>query len=481
LRTDRLELMGCQNLYLRFGTVLMSDLAGRILMHPSNAITVGQVFRVPYRGVRDDASKFANYRDLTRGAHDKPADSQKGMFFYQRVNEPGKAFTRLPAFIFLSNRFKKGGEETPWVDVVEPDAGYCLFHGDNRRSGAPPLGSRGNSQFVQFQNYYADPALRKYAPPVLLFEQAEHGGVRKGYRRFCGFGVPVRQTLATQKERSGGYFTNLVIELALFRLEHENERFSWNWIDRRRDGELDADTVLRAAPSSWKKWVVDGDLAVESCRRIVARQTVVPQAEQRQTSKSEEAILTETRKYYEQKKHPFEGLASFVAQRVLGPQCRRGWVTKRSGDGGVDFVCRLDVGDPADRLSCTSAVILGQAKCVAPDTAIGGNDLARVVARLQRGWIGVFVTTGAYSRPAQLELAEDRYPLVLINGQRLARVLYEVLVQEGISLQHLLDRETDWYVRNSSHLSPNRILEDSFSFNTSQPVLDQSEIPNERA
>jgi hypothetical protein len=435
-------------------------------MPDSTTIKVGEVFRVPYRGVRDSASEFKNYQDLTRGAHPKPADSQKGMFFYQQVNEPGREFGRLPAFIFLSNRFKKGGEDTPWVDVVEPDAGYCLFHGDNRHSGTPPLSSRGNAQFSLFQHYYVDPELRKYAPPILLFEQAEHDGVRKGYRRFCGSGVPVRQTLATQKERSGACFTNLVIELTLFRLEHENERFSWTWIDFRRDGNLDADAVLRAAPSSWRKWVTEGELVVESCRRVVARQTVVSQAEQRRTSKSEEKILAETREYYEQQKHPFEGLASFVAQRVLGPQCRRGWVTKRSGDGGVDFVCRLDVGDPADRLSRTSAVVLGQAKCVGPDTAIGGNDLARVVARLQRGWLGVFVTTGVYSRPAQLELAEDRYPLVLINGQRLAKVLYEVLIQERISLKHLLDRETEWYVSNSSHLSPNRILEESFSFNT---------------
>ncbi|MBK7928979.1 MAG: restriction endonuclease [Bryobacterales bacterium] len=93
------------------------------------------------------------------------------------------------------------------------------------------------------------------------------------------------------------------------------------------------------------------------------------------------------------------------------------WVTKRSGDGGVDFVCRMDVGDPADLLSRTSAVVLGQAKCIATSAAIGGHALARVVARLQRGWIGVFVTTGVFSRAAQLELAQDRYLVVLINGE----------------------------------------------------------------
>jgi hypothetical protein len=392
------------------------------------------------------------------------------MFFYQQVKEPGHGFDRMPAFIFHSNPFKKGAEGTPWVDVVEPDAGYCLFHGDNRRAGAAPLASRGNAKFVQAQRFYVDPALRKFAPPILVFEQAEQNGNRRGYRRFCGFGVPVRHVLATQRDKSCAYFTNLVIELALFRLEQENESFHWKWIDLRRDQSVDADTALAESPSSWKKWVSGGELAVENCRRIVARQTVVVSSEQRNTTNEEHRILREVLAYYGKKKHAFEGLASFVAQRVLGNRCRRGWVTKRSGDGGVDFVCRLDVGDRADRLALTPAVVLGQAKCVGMGTPVGGHALARVVARLQRGWIGVFVTTGIFSHAAQVELSEDRYPIVLINGRRLAKVLFEVLTQERVSLTDLLDRETEWYVRNSTHLSPNRILEDAFWFASSSSV-----------
>jgi Restriction endonuclease AspBHI N-terminal/Restriction endonuclease len=442
-------------------------------MSKGSLITVGQVFRVAFSGAPKEGSNLVRYQDLTRGAHDNPADSQKGMFFYQQVKEPGQKFDRLPAFIFLSNPFKRGTEGTPWVDVVE-DAGYCLYHGDNRFAGEGPLSSRGNAKFVQVQHFYADPDLRKFAPPVLIFEQTEHAGVRRGYRRFCGYGVPVRHSLAAQKEPNG-YFTNLVIELVLLRLEQENEAFNWTWIDRRRDGSMDADTVLSAAPAAWKKWVAEGELAIESCRRIIARASIVKLDEQLTTTQEEERLLAETYAYYAKKKHSFEGLASFVAERVLGHQCRRGWVTKRSGDGGVDFVCRLDVGDPADLLSHTSAVVLGQAKCVGIKTAIGGQALARIVARLQRGWIGVFVTTGVFSRAAQLELAQDRYPVVLINGQRLARVLFEVLTQERITLQDLLDRETDWYVRNSSHLSPNRILEDAFWLTAASPVASVSD------
>lgn len=426
---------------------------------------IGDILKVPYRGAAA-SDGLPSYLALTQGAHAKPADHQKGIFFYGQFPEPGQSFSRIPAFIFHSNPYKRGAEITPWVDIIEPDEGYCLFHGDNRTPSRTPVSSRGNSRFVQCLQLYADPALRKFAPPVLVFQQVEFNGSRRGYRRFCGYGVPIRSVLATHKASRGDYFTNLVVEMVLFKLESENETFPWKWIDARRNRAMDADAALRFAPSAWKEWVRRGDLAIEGCRRLVARQTIVAKSEQAVTSSDERKILLEVLHYHREKKHEFEGLASFVAQRVLGPQCIRGWVTKRSGDGGIDFICRQDVGDPADRLSRTSAVVLGQAKCVGPDAEIGGHALARVVARLQRGWIGVFVTTGLFSAKAQLELSQDKYPIVLINGRRLARVLLEVITQERITLAELLDRESDWYVQHTTNLHPSRILGDAFSFST---------------
>ena len=67
-------------------------------------------------------------------------------------------------------------------------------------------------------------------------------------------------------------------------------------------------------------------------------------------------------------------------------------------------------------------IVLGQAKCVDPQTSISPDQVARVVARLQRGWLGVYVTTGVVSHQAQVEIIDDRYPVVLIPGGRLAEV-----------------------------------------------------------
>jgi hypothetical protein len=422
-------------------------------------VRIGDVFRVPHgAGVQQPALR--SYVQLTKGTCARAADLQKGMFFYASVIEPGQRFLRLPAFIFLTNPHKKDTEGTPWIDIVEPDVGYALFHGDNRTPGRPYIAGRGNQKFDEVQHFYGEPKLRMFAPPILMFVQKDVSGIRKGYREFSGYGIPVRCTVTTQREKkTGEYFTNLAIELALFHLKNENEFFDWAWIDARRNGALPQEQVLQLAPAAWRDWVRNGDSAVERCRRNVAKNNVLKQGVQACLLASEERVLNEIYLYYASEKHPFEGLASYVATRIIGHACKRGWVTKRSGDMGIDFVCRLDIGDPGAQLSRAPIVVLGQAKC--QKNPVSAKDLARVVARLQRGWMGVYVTTSVFSEPAQLELAEDKYPLVLINGKRLAQELERAMVAEGINLRELLDRETKWYNLNEKPYSPGRIVDDS--------------------
>src|SRR5690242_20293401 len=91
-------------------------------------IRIGDVFRVPHGADEAHDSAVPSYVALTKGSCAVAADLQKGMFFYASVNEPGHNFRRLPAFIFLTNPYKKDTEGTPWIDIVEPDVGYALFH-----------------------------------------------------------------------------------------------------------------------------------------------------------------------------------------------------------------------------------------------------------------------------------------------------------------------------------------------------------------
>ena len=66
-------------------------------------------------------------------------------------------------------------------------------------------------------------------------------------------------------------------------------------------------------------------------------------------------------------------------------------------------------------------IVLGQAKCESYSTPTNGVHLARTVARLKRGWIGAFVTTSFFSERSQMEISEDQYPLITVNGFELSK------------------------------------------------------------
>lgn len=74
---------------------------------------------------------------------------------------------------------------------------------------------------------------------------------------------------------------------------------------------------------------------------------------------------------------------------------------------------------------------MAQAKCERPDKNTHGNHIARTVARLKRGWLGVCVTTSYYSRDAQREVIEESYPILLINGRRVGEEVDKMTVEQG--------------------------------------------------
>jgi len=420
---------------------------------------IGDVFRVESPGKRgsdDQSSVFPSYYELTRGAHLVGADINKGIWAYKEVRESGTQYKRRPAILLHSNPFKEDSLDVPWIDIVDPESGYAVYNGDNRKA-ASPLMARGNALLVSLSRFYNTPSLRIYAPPILLFTQRVIDGNRKGYRQFSGYGVPTRYILQSQSAKTMNIqFTNLVLEIALFNLDRENNAFDWKWIDTRRDGGKNAEAALRASPSAWQLWVAQGDDVIERCRRKVARNRVMSIKDQLPESPDDSELLQRIVASFRPNHYAFEGLAALVAQRVIGGKCVRGWVTKRSGDGGIDFVCRLDVGSEFSR---SSMVVLGQAKCTGVRTAVSSRDLTRVVARLQRGWLGVYVTTGVFSEPSQEELYSDKYPIVLINGKRLAREIRLIMNTENINLEDLLARERKWYEENIELVDASRIID----------------------
>ncbi len=82
-----------------------------------------------------------------------------------------------------------------------------------------------------------------------------------------------------------------------------------------------------------------------------------------------------------------------------------------------------------------------------------------MVARLRRGWIGVYVTTSDYSRNAQEEMVEDQYPIVLIDGRRLAEEVRRMAMDShGGDLEAFLSDLASGYEEAVTSRRPEEVL-----------------------
>lgn len=104
--------------------------------------------------------------------------------------------------------------------------------------------------------------------------------------------------------------------------------------------------------------------------------------------------------------------------------------------------------------------MLGQAKCEKLDSPTGGNHIARTVARLKRGWLGVYVTTSYFSESVQREVIEDNYPIVLIHGKRIAEELSQLLHESETAntVNELLNEIDAQYASRIRRRRPDEVL-----------------------
>lgn len=366
------------------------------------------------------------------------------------ISRPRQRRRRPAVAIFITPAGE--GHRLPWLDEVDTDAGFLRYFGDNKpESGKQAEAVAGNAALLDEMSLYGaeERATREQAAPLLFFENVGSAEGRP-LTRFIGFGVIELAHRVTQLFK-GHTFTNYAFDCVLFRGVDDvdgREALDFGWIDDRRDAGLTDVEANTAAPDSWQFWLETGatGLAHRRVRRFVIREDVLTYEDQVPTRDSRVGrVLEQVYERYEgQYKHGFQALASRVTELILsepGLSYFEGWVTPVGPDGGVDFVQRLDIGSG---FSSTRLVVLGQAKCRRPwpraTNGVTAEELARVVARLRRGWIGAYVTTSFYTEAAQREMIVDEYPILLVHGARLARAVEELRDIFGFrSVPELLD------------------------------------------
>jgi hypothetical protein len=387
------------------------------------------------------------------------------------VKVRGPEGERRPALIIASKPHQAGSDWTPWHDELDAERGHVRYFGDNKADFGPdPLGPRGNraviEQFALHTSSHRSDRLQ--AAPLLFFESLIHEGHAKGFWRFLGVGVIERAELVAQVDRRGRPFVNYVFDCMLVDLSAEGLGVAWEWIAARRDPTKSLEEALLAAPASWRKWVESGSAVKERIRQYLARASTLSPTDQRPDAGTPaEDALRHVVAHYKKiggfqgvGEHRFEGLASEITGSVLreSGQYRPGWITKRAGDGGIDFVSRLDLGTGPGSLKL---VVLGQAKCIAGVAPVtSGLDLARTVARLDRGWVGSFVTTGYFSEQAQREVISDKFPLLMLNGRHVGETVVRESALRGLSVPEYVSAVDAEYESRLSTRLPAEILGD---------------------
>lgn len=402
------------------------------------------------QGTRDDQRRIILESGINAVQHVKTLEGQ-----------------RRPAIAIRSSPWKAGSVETPWHDEFDLDHGHIRYFGDHKATTTGPLGStRGNKALLDAWSRHGstDRDERLQAEPLLVFagrtEYVDGRRRDKGFIDFCGVALIERLEYVVQRDPvTGRSFPNLALDLNVISLGRDDE-LDWSWIDDRRDPRLNASQVLERAPESWKRWIKEGRAALPRIRRRVMSSRVRSREEQLPFAGSRyEDLLARTYRFFDGRKHSFEYLASMVAGELLGEQGHTytaGWLTRAGGDGGMDFVGRLDVGIGHGK---APLVVLGQAKCVLPSSGVSPDQVARLVARLRRGWIGVYVTTGHFSKQAQVEIVDDEYPVMLVPGLKLVETIDRIVQQSfGGDLDALLEHVSERYQSEVTSRRPMEIL-----------------------
>lgn len=367
---------------------------------------------------------------------------------------------RLAVVLLSSNENKLGSAENPWHDTLAPDEGFARYFGDNKTPDVDPGTVNGNRTLLrQFELHTSpDKTKRELAAPILLFRST-----RKGFKEFAGLGLITGAKRVTQfSDKNGGFFTNYLFDLAIISLTEEDESLAMLWIQDRRDPGREARVANAMAPKAWRQWIKYGSPEIERIRRRVSRHHILPKREQVSSATSENGkTLEAVYRFYEPRRHRFEALASLARESMVrgtGAAYRRGWLTRGTGDGGLDFVGRLDIGEG---LAGTKLVVLGQAKCERIDAPTGGVHVARTVARLRRGWVGAYVTTSFFSEAVQREVYEDQYPVLLLNGTALANEVVKLKLAGGFAdVEKFLEHVDADYEAQVSNRRPEEVLWD---------------------
>lgn len=287
----------------------------------------------------------------------------------------------------------------PWEDVVDPMQGRVWYWGDAKAHPSKGRDDWSGNRYLHRVWVAINEGRFSEVPPILHFSKSARGEVR-----FTGLCV-LTDLRDMWMEDKGHRVRNYQAVLDVLPVQE----VSLAWIRGRAQG------VHALVPAEWAAYAETGlhDRLVAYAKNLRSRDEQLPAASTR-----ERALLDDL---HQLDPLVFEGLIvkafrSMDVSHDIAP-------TRSSRDGGFDFFGSFQLPPPLSY----RIPIKGEVKRYDPDgKGVGPKEVARLVARLQRGEHGVFATNSYFTRQAQEEVLADRYPVELIHGGRLAGMLAKV-------------------------------------------------------
>jgi HJR/Mrr/RecB family endonuclease len=245
-------------------------------------------------------------------------------------------------------------------------------------------------------------------PPILHFSKTESGKVV--FNGLCAF----KRLELTWYEDEGKPVKNYRCELMVL----DEDEIEVEWLTHRVNCEKIAE-INEHAPTAWVDYTKGRIKKIEVFRKeIKSREQQLPEAG---TTDSEilRTLTTLTPTQFE-----VALVEMFRELPHVHHNIRR---TRPSKDGGFDFFGEFMIPFPLGY----KMEFLGEAKKYSRTNGVGPEKVSRLVARLDRGQYGIFVTTSYYTKQAQEEVLEDGYPVKLYNGIDIVNFLRELRLIDG--------------------------------------------------
>lgn len=318
------------------------------------------------------------------------------------VNYVAKNSDALPAYIILvSHEVKRIGN--PWEDIVDFNSATIYYWGDAKLNEQKRYDEfRGNKRMLQVWEKILEGKLQEI-PPILHFSKPKRGVVK-----FNGLCI-LHDLQLTWYEQEGIPVKNYRFELKI--LDQDIVKIAWL---HSRATNSDFSLLNTDAPAVWAEYLKGNVRKMDIWAKII-------QSKEEQLPPSESKDSEVLQELHDLSPIEFEAIVVELFKNLphVSHKITR---TRATKDGGFDFYGQFVIPYPINY----EIDFLGEAKKFSRAIPVQPKHVSRLVARLDRGQFGIFVTTSYYTKQTQEEVLHDNYPIKLFSGKDLVRMLHEL-------------------------------------------------------